>query len=244
MKQDIDFILEGWEYKPGMVQARLVQAAGHRQVIQMRVDLGVLQIETTGRPDGLRPHGHATFLAYLRDQARMAEKSDNKFVLSDEQCQEADREFVQYYHRRICWLALRNYQKAVADADHTLAFMDFVKRASPSDEYTQAHEQYRGFVIFQRTQAAAAMHAENQRPEQAVDAVRDGLDRLREFFEAHGLEDQMDDDAMVQHLRRVEETLRKEFQIESTLTEQLAEAVAQEDYERAARLRDELKRQS
>src|SRR5262245_20874933 len=40
VKQDIDFILEGWEYKPGMVQARLVQAAGGRQVIQMRVDLG------------------------------------------------------------------------------------------------------------------------------------------------------------------------------------------------------------
>ena len=44
MKQDIDFILEGWELKPGVVQARLVQARG-RQVIQMRVDLGALQME-------------------------------------------------------------------------------------------------------------------------------------------------------------------------------------------------------
>lgn len=242
VKQDIDFILEGWEYKPGMVQARLVQPSGGRQVIQMRVDLGVLQLESVGRPDGTRPHGHTTYLAYLREQARLAEKSENRFSLSEEQCQEADREFVQYYHRRICWLALRNYQKAVADADHTLTFMDFVKRYSPSEEYTQAHEQYRGFVIFQRTQAAAALQAENQQPDLAVDAIRDGIEQLREFFAAHGFEDQMEDDGMVQHLRRVDETLRKEFGIKSTLSEQLAEAVAQEDYERAARLRDELKR--
>ncbi|MEI7685109.1 MAG: UvrB/UvrC motif-containing protein [Planctomycetota bacterium] len=244
VKQDIDFIMEGWEYKPGMVQARLVQAARGRQVIQMRVDLGVLQLEAVGRPDGVRPHGHATYLLYLREQARLAEKTDAKFVLTDEQCQEADREFVQYYHRRICWLALRHYQKAVADSDHTLAFMDFVKRYSPSDEYTQAHEQYRGFVVFQRTQAAAAMQAESQHPDQAVDAVRDGIEQLRDFFAAHGLEDQMDDDGMVQHLRRVEETLREEYGIKSTLSEQLAEAVAQEDYEKAARLRDELKRRN
>ena len=170
MKQDIDFVLEGWEYKPGMVQARLVQASGQtghgggRQVIQMRVDLGILQLETTGRPDGTRPHSHSSYLGYLREQARQAEKAENKFTLTEEQCQEADREFVQFYHRRICWLALRHYPKAMADADHTLAFMDFVKRFSPNEEYTQAHEQYRGFVLFQRTQAAAAQQAENERP--------------------------------------------------------------------------------
>jgi hypothetical protein len=244
VKQDIDFILEGWEYKPGMVQARLVQAAGSRQVIQMRVDLGLLQIESVGRPDGAKPHGQATYLAYLRDQARLADKRGDKFALSEEQCQEADREFVQFYHRRICWLALRHYQKAIADADHTLAFMDFVKEHSPSDDYTQAHEQYRGFVLFQRTQAAAAHQAENQHPDRAVDAVREGLERMREFFASHDLEEQMEDDGMVKHLRRIEERLREEYGIKSTLSEQLAEAVAQEDYERAAQLRDELKKRS
>lgn len=241
MKQDIDFILEGWDYKPGQVQARLVQGTGGRQLIQMRLDLGVLQIETTGRPDGARPHGQRTYLAHLREQARIA---GEKFALTDEQCQEADREFVQFYHRRVCWLALRKYGSAVADADHTLDFMDFVKEHSPSDEYTMAHEQYRGFVLFQRTQGAAMMQVENQQPERAVDEVRGGLDRLKTFFEAHGLEEQMDDDAMVQHLRRIEKQLREDHGITSTLVEQLDDAVAQEDYERAARLRDELKKRA
>jgi hypothetical protein len=241
VNQDIDFALEGWEYKPGMVQARLVQGRGGRQIIQMRVDLGVLQIETVAKPDGTRPHGQATYLAYLQEQARIAAKTGGSVVLNEEQCQEADREFLQYYHRRICWLALRNYARAISDADHTLALMDFVKGHSPSDEYLQAHEQYRGFVIFQRTQAAAALQVEKSSPEQALEELRLGLEELRLFFAAFDMEDEMDEDGMVQHLRKVEQSLREEYNIQSTLQEQLAQAIAEEDYEKAARLRDELK---
>lgn len=242
MRQDIDHALEGWEFKPGVVQARLVQGSNGRQVIQMRVDLGVLQIEAVGRPDGSRPHGHTTYLEYLLEQARLAEKAEQLFVMSEEHCEEADREFVQYYHRRISWLALRNYGKALADADHTLAFMDFVRGHSPTDEYTQAHEQYRGFVLFQRTQAAAALRVEHNDAEGAIDSLRAGLDQLRRFFAAHEAEESMEDDGMVQHLRKVEKSLRKEYHIEATLQEQLDHAVANEQYETAARLRDALRR--
>jgi hypothetical protein len=241
VKQDIDFILEGWEFKPGMVQARLVQARG-RQVIQMRVDLGVLQLETDGRPDGAQPHGHETYFDYLQGQARMTAKGKRGFALGEEQCQEADREFVQFYHRRICWLALRNYTRAVQDADHTLTFMDFVKAHSPSEDYTQAHEQYRGFVLFQRTQAAAMAQVEHNKPERAVDEIRAGLEHMRSFFAAYEMEEQMDEDGMVQHLRGMEKSLREQYDIGETTQEQLNRAIAEEDYERAAELRDQLKR--
>ncbi len=242
MSQDIDAALHGWDFRPGLVQARLVQAADGRQVIQMRVDLGLLQIETTGRPDGTRPHGCATYFDYLRQQARVADRAGQSFVLSEEQCEEADREFIQYYHRRICWLALRNYAQAIADADHTLTFMSLVHDHSPSEDYTQAHEQYRSFVLFHRTQAAAALAVERDDPETALDAIRDGLEKLRAFFAAYGAEEHMEEDGMVQQLRKMDESLRKVHNIGATLQEQLAEAVAKEQYETAARLRDELKK--
>src|SRR6266481_278941 len=95
VKQDIDAALHGWDYKPGIVQARMLEATGGRKIIQMRVDLGILQLETSGRPDGTRPHGCANYLEYLQKQARSAERAEQAFVLSEEQCQEADREFVQ-----------------------------------------------------------------------------------------------------------------------------------------------------
>jgi len=241
MSQDIDTALQGWDFKPGMVQARLVQAADERQVIQLRVDLGLLQIETNGRPDGARPHGHTSYFDYLVQQARVAETGGQTFVLSEEQCLEADREFVQFYHRRLCWLALRNFERAVADADHTLAFMSFIREHSPSEEYTLAHEQYRGFVLFHRTQAAAARAVEQDQPEAAVDAVRDGLEKLRAFFAAYDAEDRMEEDGMVQRLREMEQSLRQSHGIEETLREQLDRAVANEDYEAAARIRDALR---
>lgn len=242
MSQDIDSAIRGWDFKPGMVQARLVQAGNSRQVIQLRIDLGLLQIEATGRPDGTRPHGCATYFDYLRQQARVADRAGQSFLLSEEQCEEADREFVQFYHRRICWLALRNYGRAIADADHTLAFMDFVRDHSPSDEYTGVHERYRGFVGFQRTQAAAAFAVEKNNPEEAIDEIRAGLDRLREFFAAHNAEEQMEEDGMIQQLRKMERSLRQTHGIEATLREQLERAVANEEYEAAAKLRDALRR--
>jgi hypothetical protein len=242
VSQDIDAALEGWEFKPGVVQARLVQAGDGRQVIQMRVDLGVLQLETAGRPDGTRPHGQSSYYEYLRHQARVSDRAGQALVLSEEQAQEADREFVQFYHRRICWLALRAYARAIADADHTLAFMDFVRDHSPGDEYTQAHEQYRGFVVFQRTQAAAAQAVETNNPERAIDEIRAGLDKLRAFFAAYGAEEQMEEDGMVQQLRKMERSLRQLHKIDATLQEQLDQAVANEEYETAAKLRDALRR--
>jgi hypothetical protein len=242
MSQDIDSALRGWEFKPGVVQARLVQAHDGRQLLQMRVDLGLLQIETSGRPDGSRPHEFPTYFDYLRHQAREADRGGQSFVLSEEQCQEADREFVQFYHRRLCWLALHNYARAVADADHTLAFMDFLRDHSPGEEYTQAHEQYRGFVLFHRTQAAAALAIEKNNAEAAIDEIRAGIERLRAFFASFDAEEQMEQDGMVQQLRKLEQSLRQTHGIEATLREQLDEAVANEEYETAARLRDALRR--
>src|SRR5439155_9071090 len=118
---------------------------------------------------------------------------------------------------------------------------DFVKGHSPNDDYLHAHEQYRGFVIFQRTQAAAALQVEKSCPEGAVDEIRSGLESLRVFFTAFDMEDDMEEDGMVQHLRKVEKSLREEYKIQATLQEQLAQAIADEDYEKAARLRDAIK---
>jgi len=238
MAKDLDLVLQSWKFEPNRVQARLVTANDGREVLQIRIDLGILQLETKGRPDGARPHGHATYADYLRSKVRR--KRD--FIMNEEECQEADREFVQYYHRRIAWLALRRFHEAVADADHTLAFMDLVRSHSPSAEYTAAHEQYRNFVCFHRTQASAARFAEEDRPEDAIEEIRRGLSQMREHFVENELEEQMESDALVVALRQLESSLRELHGIEATLQERLEAAIHNEQYETAAKLRDELRR--
>src|SRR5207248_8855128 len=103
-----------------------------RTVLQVRVELGLLQLEVDGRPDGTRPHAFATYLDYLRYRAAgrgLAPGAKSPpWTMTPEHCQEADREFVQFYHRRMAWLQLQRYDKALKDADHTLTLMDFVLR--------------------------------------------------------------------------------------------------------------------
>jgi hypothetical protein len=216
----------------------LIRAPGKREVLQMRIDLGVLQLETSKRPDGERPGGADTYFDHLL-VVSVHEGTD--FVMSEEQCGEADREFLQFYQRRVCWLALREYQRAVADADHNLAFMDFVQKHSPSEEWTQSHEQYRPFIISQRTEAAAMAALESQEPSAAIEVVNAGLERLREFFQKYDIEDRYDDDELVQKLISLRESMRSEFEVGRTLNEQLADAIASEQYELAAKLRDRLR---
>lgn len=236
--QSIERILSDWPYDPESVNVRVVRGDDSRDVIQMRVDLGLLQMETSGRPDGLRPQGCETYFDYLVNETIR----NDEFEMSEEQCREVDREFVQFYHRRVCWLTLREYARAVADADHTLALMDFCQDHSPDDEWTIAHEQYRPFVLFHRVQAAALEQLDREDAEAAVHTINLGLEQLRELFVEHDAEEMFDDNELVVRLTELRESLRDNYQVGRTLEEQLQDAVAGEHYELAARLRDELAR--
>ncbi|MEX2186966.1 MAG: UvrB/UvrC motif-containing protein [Pirellulales bacterium] len=235
-RQNIDDVLRAWPHEPGELAARIVKGDDGRPVLQMRLDMGVLQMETTGRPDGARPAGAETFYDVLAEQAFR----ESEFTLSDEQCNEVDREFVQYYHRRTCWLALREFRRAVEDADHTLALMDISRKHSEDQEWTLSHEQYRPFVLFHRTQAAALAELEDNGANSAIDEINKGLDDVRKVFVEYDAEDHFEDDDLVQKLRELRESVREHYEVGPTLDEQLSEAVAQEDYEQAAKLRDQL----
>jgi hypothetical protein len=238
--QHIDHLLREWAYDPETVSVRVVTGSDNRDVIQMRVDMGVLQLETKARPDGVRPKGFETYYdLLLAESVRVGED----FVMDEEQCSEADREFVQFYHRRICWLALRRFADAVRDADHTLAFMDFCRKHSPDEQWTLSHEQYRPFVLFHRTQAAALNELDDGGgPESAVQAINDGLEQMRKVFEEFEAEEHFEEDDLVSRLIELRESLREHYSVGRTLEERLTEAIQSEEYELAAVLRDELAR--
>jgi UvrB/uvrC motif len=233
---DIDNVLRDWPFDPLAPNVRSFEIAG-RRILQMRVDMGILQLEADNRPDGSRPHEFATYLDYLENQA----KEEPELTLSDHQCMEIDREFVQFYHRRICWLQLKEFLLAVRDADHTLALMDFCRDHSPSEPWTLSHEQYRPFVLYHRTQAAALdLLQRDNGAELAIEEVNRGLETLRNVFAEFEAEEQYEEDELVQRLIEFRESLRDRFEVGKTLQEQLADAVAAEQYELAARLRDRM----
>lgn len=236
--RNISDILQGWNYDSQSIRARIVAGQdGEADVLQMRVEMGLIQMAVDGRPDGIRPEGFATYLDYLLQEEI---SQGNEWELNDEQCMEVDREFMQFYQRRISWLSIKEYQQVVRDADHTLALMDFCKRHSPEDGWTIVHEQYRPFVLFHRTQAAAYHQLNESTPQAAIECINDGLNTIRSIFESHDLEEHFDEDELVSQLRDIRESLRDEYSVGKTLHEQLADAIASEQYERAAEIRDQL----
>lgn len=234
----LDDLLSKWAFDPETLNVRLVKGNDGRDIIQMRVDMGILQLETTGRPDGSDVNGCETYLDHL--QMQHLETPD--LVLSEEECGEVDREFMQFYHRRVCWLRLQYYQRAVMDANHTLRLMDLTEQMSPDEDWIGAHEQYRPFVLFHRTQAEALAELEENSAEEAVHAISRGLETMRTFFQEHDAEEHFDDDELVVRLIDLRESLRNEYEVGQTLRERLDAAVEQEQYELAAKLRDELSR--
>ena len=65
----LDDLLSNWSFDPATLNVRLVKGKDGRDVIHMRVDMGILQLETTGRPDGNLFQEHESVLEYLQATA-------------------------------------------------------------------------------------------------------------------------------------------------------------------------------
>ncbi|MEM9367181.1 MAG: UvrB/UvrC motif-containing protein [Planctomycetota bacterium] len=231
----LDDYLSEWDFDPQSLNVRMIKGHDGRDLLQMRVDMGILQLEVSGRPDKASVHGFESCVEWLQL------RKDNE-PLDEAGCADVDREFMQFYHRRICWLHLQYYHRAVMDADHTLRLMDLSSETSPDEEWTASHEQYRPFVLFHRTQAQALGYLEDEAPEDAISAINEGLETMRSFFAKHEAEEHFEEDDLVQRLTEMRESMRSQYDVGKTLHEQLAAAVEEEQYELAARLRDELTR--
>ncbi len=71
MSEDIGNLLRAWPFEPGKLNVRLIPGQDGEPKIQLRLDLGILQMHTEGRPDGQKPFGHESLLEY--HEARLDE---------------------------------------------------------------------------------------------------------------------------------------------------------------------------
>src|SRR4051794_7634989 len=53
--KDVTPVLRGWDYESGTINVRKIYGLDGQPKLQMRLDLGLLQMEMNGRPDGVRP---------------------------------------------------------------------------------------------------------------------------------------------------------------------------------------------
>src|SRR5437870_2039393 len=66
VSKDLTPILDGWRHDPENFSVRIIPGDDGRDKIQVRLDLGVLQMEVDGRPDGESPEGQESWFEVFR----------------------------------------------------------------------------------------------------------------------------------------------------------------------------------
>ncbi len=245
MTKDIQPNIEGWDFEPGTVSVRIVRGLDGRDKVQMRVELGLLQMEMDGRPDGTRPHGHESLLEHY--EARAAEHdhagSKGSFQLVEADCDELLREGVQYYYRYLSFFHLGRYDLADRDTRRNLRLFAFARRYATSDEEKWRFDQYRPYTTMMNTRARATTVYEAKRYREALEIVDEGISGIRQFLVEHELEEQEDQCAEFKFLKRWRDEIDRHRPLDplDKLQRQLAQAIQSEDFERAAKLRDRIR---
>ena len=76
MNPDLTELLDAWKYEPGKINVRLIESAGGLAYVQVRLDLGILQMHMDGRPDGQRPQGFESYLEMVESWIEEASRAD------------------------------------------------------------------------------------------------------------------------------------------------------------------------
>jgi hypothetical protein len=247
MTFDLTDMLQDWDYKPGQVVARRFQGKDGEK-IQLRVDLGILQMNVDGRPDGKKPMGHESWFHFYRKRAEQApadaDGENSDFILGSEECGRLQQESIQYHHRYICFFQLQDYAAVERDCARNLEVFSFVDRFAESDELAWSVVQFTPQLTMMRTRARGEARLHQSDRDGAVVAIEAGLAELADFYRAHDREELVEQSGEIQSLKAWLEEIRTrppQNEIER-LRVALAEAIRIEDYEKAAEVRDQLRK--
>ncbi|MEM8875851.1 MAG: hypothetical protein AAGD32_16510 [Planctomycetota bacterium] len=116
-RRDIADVLRNWDHEPGTINVRKIVGNDGREKLQMRLELGVLQMEIAGRPDGVRPHDRQSLLHHHVHRLRKHKKrcgSPWGFSLNPDECAALRSEAAMYYQRYLSFFVLDEFDAVAA----------------------------------------------------------------------------------------------------------------------------------
>jgi len=209
------------------------------------VDLGLLQMEIDGRPDGRRPHGFDSLLAYHRHALDEYERRNGTtlgFELSPEECRAIGDEMNMYYQRYLCYFVLEEFDHVERDTGFSLAVIDLCRDFGEEQADRVRFAPLRPYVTMMHARAKVYQALAESASRTAVAHIDFGLNEIREHFERYERADAYASSAEVKFLEalRDEVAARLPEDALARLRRELTDALKEERYEEAARLRDEI----
>lgn len=244
MSQDISQLLEDWSLDEPPV--RMIVGDDGRTKVQRRLALGILQLEVEGRPDGQKQEsGHDSVYDFFLERCK---DEGDSFYLTSEDCQKLAAEAVLYFQRRLCFFDLGDFDRAARDADRNLEVFSFTRLHAIEEEDAWMLDQYRGFVLSHRARARALEALRGDDVRTALAAVDEGFAEIQSFLREYEIDEEMAAGDELRQLQRLRDSITGQrtnvlagTDIRQVLQDQLRVAVENEQYERAAEIRDQLR---
>jgi len=244
---DLRRILSGWDYEPHQITVRKIAGDDGAVKIQMRLPLGVLQMEVTGRPDASRPHGFESLLEYHEHRLNEHQRRNGTelgFELSPEDCQALRDESVMYYHRYLAEFVLEEFDAVERDTARNIRVLDLCRRNGREESDRLVLEQYRPYLVMMNTRAQAHGALRGGSLKTALARVNAGLTTIQNILAENGQTE--DEEGEESTEASILESLRNEIiarlpadPIEK-LERELEKALREERYEDAAQVRDQM----
>ena len=227
-------LLQEWPYEPGKLSARLVQDSYGTSRGQVRVQLGILQMELSGRPDGV---------ASIFESLRQSDFTSGSSVLDADHCRELHHEAAMYAYRALVCSSLELYDQVVSDASRNLAVMDFMIAHSSENSARRAALNLRVQLLMMRVRAQASQALSSDDRSLARTVLEEGVHQVKQSLQATGFTDDLEAAAEIKFLRSMMDVLipklpssqRHEMEL------RLKAAIEVENYELAAILTNELR---
>ena len=183
MSLDLNTLLSDWPHESGAIKVRKIVGLDGREKLQLRIDLGVLQMEMTGRPDGQRPHNCESLLIYHQRRAARAQARGETYELNPEQCAELQQEGIQYYHRYLSLFQINEFPGVIRDTQRNLDLFEFVIAHTEREELVWSFQQFRPYVVMMNTRAKASILLGEGKFAEAMREIETGRDAIVEFFQ-------------------------------------------------------------
>ena len=256
MSNDLSQVLNEWQFDPESVLVRIVPGDDGLGKIQLRVDLGILQMDMNGRPDGLRPEGFESWLDFYEHQQQTHDEANldsAPFLLDEQDCIRLWREGMQYYHRYLSFWHLELYELCTRDTARNLRLFVFIRSHARDERHKLQFDQWRPYVIMMHTRAVATPLLAQKIFDEGLRVIEAGIDGIREFLDeynqSHRTEECVElvslerwrDEILGQEERAMAARPKSTLQL---LRRDLEAAITAEEFEAAAQLRDKIRKLS
>jgi len=244
MSFDLTALFRDWPYDSDD-NMRIVEADSGRSVLQVRQPLGVEQYELDGRPDGARPFNRESVIARLDERLVEYTEStgdDEGFELTHEDCRLMQSEGILYYYRYLLLFQLNDFERVIRDTGHNLRICELLENYCPDKDDRNAVLQFKPYIIRMNAMARAMQHAHDGDSEEARKILEQAVVEIQGLEKIDSPAFQFERVRSVNYLRSARDQISdRPADPRKRLEHELRQAVDEEDYERAAQIRDHIR---